>query len=142
MGNSSTAIEHAWSWFSLHAAQRMQMLNYWLVAMAFLTAAYVSALDAGASGLAATIGAAGGVASLCFHALERRTRELVGVAEIALRDLEHQLATSTSLESLRLVEASDLRMSKFSRYGTVIRLVQLGAAIAFGAAALAALVSY
>jgi hypothetical protein len=32
--------EHAWSWFSMHAQQRMQTLNFFLIAMAFLAAAY------------------------------------------------------------------------------------------------------
>jgi hypothetical protein len=39
------ALDHAWNWFSLHAAQRMQTFNFFLVAIAFLVAAYASLLD-------------------------------------------------------------------------------------------------
>ena len=37
-------LDHAWEWFSLHARHRMQAVNFFLVAVAFLSAAYVSAL--------------------------------------------------------------------------------------------------
>jgi hypothetical protein len=39
------ALEHAWNWFNLHAAQRMQTFNFFLVATAFLIAAYASLLE-------------------------------------------------------------------------------------------------
>ena len=30
---------YAWNWFALHAGQRLQLVNFWLVAVAFLAAA-------------------------------------------------------------------------------------------------------
>jgi len=39
------AREHAWNWFALHATQRMQAFNFFVVATAFLIAAYASLLD-------------------------------------------------------------------------------------------------
>ncbi len=39
------AFDHAWNWFSLHAGQRMQSFNFFLIATAFLFAAYGSTLD-------------------------------------------------------------------------------------------------
>ena len=33
------AREHAWNWFALHATQRMQAFNFFVVATAFLIAA-------------------------------------------------------------------------------------------------------
>lgn len=39
------AHEHAWEWFALHATQRMQAFNYFLVGTAFLFAAYGTLLD-------------------------------------------------------------------------------------------------
>ena len=37
-------MAHAWAWFCLHSDQRMKLTNFWLVAMAFLVAAYAQAL--------------------------------------------------------------------------------------------------
>src|SRR5882757_915360 len=37
-------LDHAWQWFTLHATQRMQAVNFFLVATAFLSTAYVAAL--------------------------------------------------------------------------------------------------
>jgi hypothetical protein len=34
------ALDHAWNWFNLHAGQRMQTFNFFLIATAFLIAAY------------------------------------------------------------------------------------------------------
>jgi len=34
------AREHAWNWFALHATQRLQAFNFFVVATAFLIAAY------------------------------------------------------------------------------------------------------
>jgi len=34
------ALDHAWNWFVLHVRQRMQCFNYFLIASAFLFAAY------------------------------------------------------------------------------------------------------
>jgi hypothetical protein len=39
------AREHAWNWFALHATQRMQAFNFFVVATAFLIAAYASILE-------------------------------------------------------------------------------------------------
>jgi len=39
------AREHAWNWFALHATQRMQAFIFFVVATAFLIAAYASILE-------------------------------------------------------------------------------------------------
>src|SRR4051812_41007057 len=31
---------YAWNWFALHANQRLQLVNFWLVAVAFLAGAF------------------------------------------------------------------------------------------------------
>src|SRR5207302_790594 len=53
------AREHAWNWFALHAAQRMQTFNFFIVATAFLIAAYASLLEKhpGAAAVLAAVGA-------------------------------------------------------------------------------------
>jgi len=38
------ALEHLWTYFEARRTQRLQMINYFLLAVAFIAAAYVSAL--------------------------------------------------------------------------------------------------
>ena len=34
---------YAWNWFALHSNQRMQFVNFWLISVVFLGAAFVAA---------------------------------------------------------------------------------------------------
>ena len=44
MENPETeARRYAWNWFALHAGQRLQLVNFWVVAVAFLATAFVQA---------------------------------------------------------------------------------------------------
>ena len=74
------ARNHAWSWFALHANQRMQTFNYFLIATAFLFAAYGALLD---KNRVAAVGVAilGAWLSFWFNRLDRRTRQLVNAGE-------------------------------------------------------------
>jgi len=78
------AREHAWNWFALHATQRMQAFNFFVVATAFLIAAYASLLDKepAAAAVLATIGA---WLAFWFNRLDARSRQLVEAGEDALR---------------------------------------------------------
>jgi len=131
-------MDHAWSWFALHAAQRLQMLNFWLVAVAFLTAAYVAALKDARPAVASGVAVAGAVLSLCFHRLERRTRQLVRLGEAPLKLLQEQLATQTGIAELQILVAADRDTGRFSSYGDVIRAMQWLIIAAFVVAAVLA----
>jgi uncharacterized membrane protein YedE/YeeE len=128
------SVNHAWSWFELHAAQRLQMLNFWLISIAFLVAAYVAALDKHRP-LACVIAAFGACLTLCFHRLERRTRELVRLAEGALSRFQSCMAQSTGVNEMRILElAAPNRRRMFSTYGRVILVMQYLVLLAFVAA--------
>lgn len=118
------ALDHAWSWFSLHATQRLQMLNFWLISVAFLTGAFVAAITDEAFGAAFGVAVAGGVASLCFYRLECRTRLLVRLAERAIRKLQSELAVRTGIPELEILSAADTEKAFFTAYGVVIRRLQ------------------
>jgi hypothetical protein len=85
------AREHAWNWFALHATQRMQALNFFFVATAFLLAAYGSLLEKHPSA-AAIIGAVGAWLTFCFNRLDVRNRQLVEDGEKALKVSQEHLA--------------------------------------------------
>ena len=126
---------YAWNWFVLHWGQRMQLVNFWLVAVAFLGAAFVQARAANLLPIAVGVCVAGTVSSLAFAMLDARTRALVQVAEEALLKLEaKRIATGTD-HATDLVSASHVaRSSRWSSYRFVIEGLQLVVAVLFAAA--------
>lgn len=127
------ALAHAWSWFALHAGQRLQLLNFFLVSVAFLTAAYVAAFEdhPAVSGI---VGVVGAIVSFAFRRLELRTRELVHVGEAPLAVLEARLAALANVDSLRLVDKADAPRRKLTKYSLLIRVVQWTTVLAFAVA--------
>ena len=95
------ALEHAWNWFSLHAAHRMQSVNFFLVAVAFLSAAFVTALQIPNHFIAGAVAALGVFVSTFFNRLELRIQELIHAGELPafrLRKGGHWRLTRGELE--------------------------------------------
>jgi hypothetical protein len=115
----------------------MQLVNFWLVAVAFLGAAFVQATTAKLTFVAVGVCVAGAVASVAFTLLDARTRRLVQVAEAALRDLEDERASAGAHPSSRLVLAAETaRGGRGASYRIVIQTLQLTIATLFIAAAI------
>jgi hypothetical protein len=134
---STESQTYAWNWFALHSGQRMQLVNFWLVAVAFFGAAFVQATTASLTVVAVGICVAGAVASVAFALLDARTRRLVQVAEAALRDLEDERALAGARPSFQLVlTAETARASRGVSYRIIIESLQITIAALFGAAAL------
>ena len=123
------ALDHAWAWFALHAGQRMQCVNFFFVAVAFLAAGYVTALTRGHPGVAVGIGGVGAWLALWFYGLDGRTRELVDAGEAAMAPLQQQLARETSNDALELV--TRVKVAKGVSYGRVLQVLHGTAVIAF-----------
>ncbi|WP_216893413.1 hypothetical protein [Nocardia alni] len=124
--STSDAQAYAWNWFALHAGQRMQLVNFWLVAVTFFGAAYVQARIGRMPAVAAGVCIAGAVASIGFALLDARTRQLVQVAEAALLRLEDARASTEDNISPRLIEAArDARASRLFSYRFIIEGMQL-----------------
>jgi hypothetical protein len=89
------ANEMALKWFEIHAGQRMAMMRFFLIAAGFCVAGYVSALQSSNLGAAALISILLICFSLLFKQLDRRTAQLVKLAEDFLQSsgtaLEHVL---------------------------------------------------
>jgi hypothetical protein len=97
-------IDHAWNWFSLHATQRLLGVNFFLIAAAFLSGTYVSALYYHLPGVAAGVSALGLVFSLAFYMLESRIRELLKAGEDALKPAQRKLAELTGVDEFNISE--------------------------------------
>jgi hypothetical protein len=139
---NTSAQSYAWNWFALHAGQRLQLVNFWLVAVAFLAAAFVQARASHLVAIAFGVSLTGVVSSLAFMKLDVRTRQLVQVAENALRSIEAAQTAAGQDEVHELVKASRLaRRSCFDSYRIVIQGLQLSVAIMFLLAAAYSLIS-
>lgn len=127
-------IDHAWAWFSLHAGQRLLAVDFFLVASAFLSAAYVSALHYSAPAIALAIGLLGVWSTLCFSRFEIRVRELLRAAEDALKPLQQELSGQTGVGELKLCERVDTPSQGFTSYHKVIRALHwvIGVGFALG----------
>jgi amino acid permease len=84
--------DYAWAYFQLHAGQRLQSFNFFLIVAGLLAGGITNLLkDGGASQwIAAVLGLALTFFSLVFWRLEERTKHLVKNAEKALKYLEAQ----------------------------------------------------
>jgi hypothetical protein len=132
---SAEAQAYAWNWFALHSGQRMQLVNFWLVSVAFLGAAFVQARTGNLTVVAVGVCITGTISSIAFAMLDARTRRLVQLAEDALRTLEDDRAASGAM-GFRLVSASHgARSSSLLSYRLVIQGLQLTVAVLFAVAA-------
>src|ERR1700722_6941589 len=85
---------YAWNWFALHSGQRLQLVNFWLVAIAFLAAAFVQSEINHLTPVAAGLALIGTLSSISFQRLDVRTRQLTVTAEEALRAFEAEWVAS------------------------------------------------
>jgi hypothetical protein len=130
------AQTYAWNWFALHAGQRLQLVNFWLVAVAFLASAYVQARSDHMTAIAFGVSVTGVVSSLAFMRLDVRTRQLVQVAENALRSFEASGVAAGLDEVTELVRVShEVSRSRFDSYRVIIQGLQLSVASIFALAA-------
>jgi hypothetical protein len=115
-----SALSYAWSWFALHSSQRMQLLNFFLITVAFLTTAYATATAAHQDAVAIATAAVGLVTSLAFDRLDMRTRELIVVAERALTILERKVAVSIGIDDMNMSAAASVRSKPATSYRQII----------------------
>lgn len=124
-------LDHSWQWFSLHAAQRLQGVNFFLVAVTFLSAAYVSAMQNHDKRIAMAVGVFGVLISLCFSRLESRVRELIHAGEEAMRPFQLKLAQDSGVPELRILERVEHSSACLTKYSHVIRFLHWIAGISF-----------
>ena len=132
---AENAHAHAWDWFALHAAQRMQSFNYFLVATGLLAAGYASLLDK--EPVAAVAVALIGVwIGYWFTRLDIRVRQLVHAGEVALRITEAQIAEQLGIPELNIVDLVKIPAPGATLYSQVIAMVEWSAVAAFATGAL------
>src|SRR5580700_7057577 len=130
------AFDYAWNYFSLHAGQRMQSVNFFLVAASFLVGAYVAAMGGNRPGLAAGISTVGAISSFVFFRIERRVRGLLHAAEAALSPIEARIASETANPALRILEQAEKTAPDAWKYSKVFRILYFVIGVAFFAGAI------
>jgi hypothetical protein len=122
-------LDHAWQWFALHATQRMQAVNFFLVATAFLSTAYVAALRFPA--VAGGVSALGALFSFVFYRFEIRIQELLKAGERALYPAQQRLADLTGMQEFKICEAVETPKRPFTKYSKIIRTLYGSTAVGF-----------
>jgi uncharacterized membrane protein len=119
----------------MHAGQRLQLVNFWLVAIAFLAAAFVQSQINHLRPIAAGVAIIAVVASVAFQRLDVRTRQLSQIAEDVLREFEDEWVAHGASELIALVKRSgNARKSWADSYRLIIQGLQLFVAFVFAAA--------
>lgn len=130
------AIEHAWKWFELHANQRMQFINHYMIAVAFLGTAYITALAAQKplyfpAGMIAVISI--GI-TLFFYFAERRVRRLIHDGERSISSLEAAITSRLCINypavDLKIAERADRTFTGEWKYSSVFGWMYCGFGIA------------
>ena len=121
------ALDHAWKWFELHADHRMRAINFFIVSIAFLTAAFVTALRFAHPAVSMIVCVAGLAFTVCFSRADKRIGELIKAGEAVLKPLQKQLAQRTDIDAFRISELVEQGKYCFSHYSTVIRTIHLTA---------------
>jgi hypothetical protein len=123
------AADHAWNWFTLHSGQRMQMINFLIIALTLTTAAYATAMSQKKFGVACGIALGGVLLAALFQRLDVRTRELVQACEPALKHIEARLSRESGID-VNFVEAIEKPAKRRTTYRFTLRVLTC-AAMAF-----------
>lgn len=130
----TTALDHAWRWFDLRMTGALQIVNYYLVAAALTSAAYVSALNGRHYAIAGAIAIIASSVSLVAYSAGQRQRDIAQFAVTPIREIEDRLAESLSIDSLRMVEHSRHVPKPLFPYLTAHILYPVGVIIGVAAA--------
>ncbi len=129
------ALEHSWAWYDARMNRGLQVVNYFLVAIAVLATAYVSAFNARHYAVAAVIALAGAALTGATIMTGYRQRRTAAVGELALVELQDRLASVLGVDAIRMQGPGP---SKVARYASV--WIAFGLAVLLsGAAAVYAL---
>lgn len=131
-----SSLDHTWQWFALHAEQRMQGVNFFLVATTIIGAGFVAAVQSHDKLLAIGVGVFGMFITFYFSRLELRVRELIHAGEAAMKPLQARLAIAAGIEQLRLLDSVELPKFTMTKYSHVIRFLHWTIGVGFGLAAI------
>lgn len=107
------ALDHVARWNEFHVTNGLQVINFFLVTVAVLAAAYVSALKGNLDLIAGVIALVGAAASGAAYLVGRRQRSIAGLAWEPLKEIQHRIAEGLNIDSLRMAERADASVQAF-----------------------------
>jgi hypothetical protein len=99
-------LDHSWKWVDICTNRQAQSFNLYLIAMAFLTAGYFTAISARLQAAALAVAVAGICASVGFGYEDYRVRRYVEAGNRALVALQGRLASLIDCPEIKMVEAA------------------------------------
>jgi|ERR1700733_9403601 len=100
----ATALDHAWRWYDLRINSGLQILNFYLLAMTVLTAAYVSSFNSRNHIISVSVALAGAAVSASSYMAGVRQDHVARIALPPIEEAEDRLAAELGIDSLRLAE--------------------------------------
>lgn len=133
------ALDHATRLYDSRTSSGLQVLNYFLVAVAVLAAAYVSALNGKLHAVGCAIGLAGIPLSAVTYLVGRRQRDVAKLAEIPMTEIQNVLADGLGIESLRMADHAEKSRTGWWRSSALMAglIFTLAALVSLAAAAYA-----
>ena len=125
------ALSRATTWFQVHADQRMKLMNFYVILIAALIAGFAAALKDNNQLLVILIAIVFITLTYAFKSLDRRTASLVKDAEAALEKIEEAIASSTSIDQIKLIKMSEEKEGDLSYRQSFNLIFGLGYALAF-----------
>jgi hypothetical protein len=136
----TTALDHAWRWYDIRISSGLQILNFYLLAMAVLTTAYVSGLNARNHVVSVAVALAAAAVTVSTYTVGARQDHVARLALVPIQEVENRLADELNIGSLRLVEQYRVRhrLSTYAARGIAHFIYPLIIAVCVAAAIYAA----
>lgn len=126
------SLDHAWNWFKMHAEQRITLIRFYLVVFGGVAAGYITLINNGFFFLAGVESCFGAFLSICFNALDARSRNLVKAGEAALIEEQRRIAHLTGISSFNIIVATNGSSSgTLGSYTRVFRAMFIASVITF-----------
>lgn len=124
-------LEHCRSWVDLHTTQRQNLLNFFLLAVAFLFTAYVEALNGHLHPFAVIISSLGAFVSFGFTLMDLRNRDLTRAGESPITEIERRMALKCGLPELRIQDEVSKPRRPWLSMGKIIRAIHIAVGLTF-----------
>lgn len=102
-------LDHAWRWYDLRINAGMQVLNFYLLAIAVLVSGYVSALNSRNHSLAVVVSLIAAAVTIFIYVIGARQDHVARLALSPIQELEDRLADALDIDSIRLIEQYRVR---------------------------------
>ena len=109
------ALDHAARWNEFHITNGLQVVNFFLVSVAVLAAAYVSALNGHLHLIAGMVALVGAGASGAAYLIGRRQSSIARLASEPLKEIQNRIAVSLNIDSFRMAERAGANEQGFLR---------------------------